>query len=820
LALWNENDPILKERLFGLTGREGNHGEDVKECYYYLDATPTYTYAKALYKYPQAQYPYDFLVRENDARGLHQPEFELYDTGIFENNEYFDVFVEYAKDGPDDVLIKVSIHNRGPKAKRIHVLPQLWYRNTWVWGCPHEGTEQKPTMQLAEPHVVACDHETLGRFFFEFDASTAKAPVPLFTENETNKKRLFGQENASKYVKDAFHEYVVSGKKDAVNPERVGTKFAPYYVLEVKPGAGTELRFRLYSSEDRKKDMLGKQFDQVFELRKKEADSFFYNDDVIHPSLTDDEKLVARQSYAGLLWCKQFYHYVVGDWLEGDKNEVPPPAVRKWGRNREWKHVYSRDVISMPDKWEYPWFAAWDLAFHMVPYSDMDPYFAKEQMILLLREWYMHPNGQIPAYEFNFSDVNPPVHAWAAWHIYKSERYLGNPDRAFLESIFQKLLLNFTWWVNRKDLEGDNLFAGGFLGLDNIGVFDRSKQLPVGGHLEQADGTAWMAFYCLNMLRIALELAEGNPAYEDMASKFFEHFVMIADAMNCMGGSGLWDEQDGFYYDQMKLDHDTTRLRTRSLVGLLPMIAVQTLDEERLAKLPNFYRRMQWFLKYRPDLARTISYGELSHNLRLLSIPSRDRLVRLLAYLFDENEFLSPYGIRSLSLYHRDNPYVFRGGGAEHRVEYMPGESDSFLFGGNSNWRGPIWFPMNYLIVESLLRYYHYYGDSLLVEFPTGSGNKVTLERASQEIAQRLSSIFLPDASGRRPCHGTETKYTTDPHWRDLVLFYEYFHADSGKGLGSNHQTGWTALVADLIARDRWDRLVDGARMILECATR
>jgi hypothetical protein len=651
------------------------------------------------------------------------------------------------------------------------------------------------------------------------DASTAKAPLPLFTDNETNKKRLFGQENASKYVKDAFHDYVVNGKKNAVNPERVGTKFAPYYVLEVKPGASTELRLRLYSAEDRKKDMLGKQFDQVFELRKQEADSFFYNDDVIHPSLTDDEKLVARQSYAGLLWCKQFYHYVVGDWLEGDRNEVTPPAVRKWGRNREWKHVYSRDVISMPDKWEYPWFAAWDLAFHMVPYSDMDPHFAKDQMILLLREWYMHPNGQIPAYEFNFSDVNPPVHAWAAWHIYKSERYLGKPDRAFLESVFQKLLLNFTWWVNRKDLEGDNLFAGGFLGLDNIGVFDRSKQLPVGGHLEQADGTAWMAFYCLNMLRIALELAEENPAYEDMASKFFEHFVMIADAMNCMGGSGLWDEQDGFYYDQMKLDHDTTRLRTRSLVGLLPMIAVQTLDEARLARLPNFYRRMQWFLKYRPDLARTISYGELSHNLRLLSIPSRDRLVRLLGYLFDENEFLSPYGIRSLSLYHRDNPYVFRGGGAEHRVEYVPGESDSFLFGGNSNWRGPIWFPINYLIVESLLRYYHYYGDSLLVEFPTGSGNKVTLEKASQEIAQRLSSIFLPDASGRRPCHGTETKYATDPHWRNLVLFYEYFHADSGKGLGSNHQTGWTALVADLIARDRWDRLVDGARIILEYAS-
>ncbi len=820
LCLWNGKDPILKERLYGLTGHEGNHGEDVKENYYYIDSTVTHSYMKALYKYPQNEFPYALLLDENRRRSRALPEFELYDTGVFANDEYFDVFVEYAKNTPDDILIKVSIHNRFSEARTIHFLPTLWFRNTWSFGSAYDRVGTRPHMRFEKPGLVLAEHETLGKFFFAYETppGAKEEPAPLFTENQTNNERLFGLANSSPYVKDAFHEYVINNKQDAINPDRAGTKFAPHYIIEVGANNSCVINLRLSSEEERPAEPFGNEFDKLFLVRLAEADDLYYKDGVIHPTLTNEEKLVARQAYAGLLWTKQFYHYVVPDWLDGDKDQPPPPGERKVGRNKDWKHVYNRDIVSMPDKWEYPWFAAWDLAFHMIPFSDMDAYFAKDQMILLLREWYMHPNGQIPAYEFNFSDVNPPVHAWAAWHIYKSERYTGEPDRAFLESVFQKLTLNFTWWVNRKDTEGNNLFSGGFLGLDNIGAFDRSQKLPTGGHLEQADGTAWMAFFCLNMFRMAMELAQENPVYEDMASKYFEHFVHITDAMNCLGGNGLWHEEDGFYYDQIHVDDHNISLKIRSLVGLLPLIAVHTFEPPQLKNMPNFYKRMKWFMTYRADLASSISYAHEYNNVRILAIPSRERLERLLAYLLDENEFLAPYGIRSLSKYHEKHPYSFFAGGKEHRVEYMPNESDTGMFGGNSNWRGPIWLPLNYLIVESLLRYHHFYGDSLLVECPTGSGNMMNLEQVSQEIARRLSSIFLPDENGVRPCNGEQTKYADDPNWKNLVLFYEYFNPETGRGLGADHQTGWTALVADLLARERWDKLVDGSRVILDVA--
>lgn len=820
LCLWNGKDPILKERLYGLTGPEGNHGEDVKENFYYIDSTVTHSYMKALYKYPQNEFPYAWLLDENRRRSKAVPEFELYDTGVFANDEYFDVFVEYAKNAPDDILIKVSIHNRSSEKRELHFLPTLWFRNTWSFGSAYDRVERKPHMWLEGPNLVCADHESLGKFYFAYQTSSAakQDAEPLFTENETNNERLFGLPSPTPYVKDAFHEYVIHNKKDAVNPGHAGTKFAPHYVLEIGAHDSCVVNLRLFSDEERPAELFGSEFDRLFKVRLAEADDLFYKDGVIHPSLTPEEKLVARQAYAGLLWTKQFYHYVIPDWLTGDRTQPPPPPERKYGRNKDWKHIYNRDIISMPDKWEYPWFAAWDLAFHMIPFSDMDAYFAKDQMILLLREWYMHPNGQIPAYEFNFGDVNPPVHAWAAWHIYKSERYTGKPDRAFLESVFQKLTLNFTWWVNRKDAEGNNLFSGGFLGLDNIGAFDRSQKLPTGGHLEQADGTAWMAFFCLNMFRMAMELAQENPVYEDMASKYFEHFVAITDAMNCLGGDGLWDEEDGFYYDQIHVDDHSISLKIRSLVGLLPLIAVHTFEECQLANMPNFYKRMQWFLKYRADLSTSIAYAQENNQVRILAIPSRQRLERLLACLLDENEFLSPYGIRSLSKFHDQNPYSFFAGGREHRVEYMPDESDSGLFGGNSNWRGPIWFPLNYLIVESLLRYHHFYGDTLRVECPTRSGNMMNLEEVSQEISRRLASLFLPDENGVRPCNGEQFKYAEDPNWKNLVLFYEYFNPETGRGLGADHQTGWTALVADLLARERWDKLVKGARVILDVA--
>jgi hypothetical protein len=810
LALWNGKDPMLKERLFGLTGPEGNHGEDVKEQYFYLDSTPTHSYLKALYKYPQAEFPYARLVEENARRGKDEPEFELLDTGVFDGNRYFDVFAEYAKAAPDDILIRITVANRGPEAATIHLLPTLWYRNAWSWGSTNEGQGTRPRLRAEKQGSrVTGTHETLGTFSLAVGPDPQGKPPPLlFTENETNMRRLWGIGDEGRFAKDAFHERVIEGRKEAVNPNCVGSKVAAHYVLTIPAGGTQTVHLRLFGGGDAPEHPLGDNFERVFSERVREADEFF--DSLCPPRQSKAERDVVRQAYAGLLWSKQFYHYVVEDWLNGDPGATPPPEGRKLGRNAEWRHLHSRDVISMPDKWEYPWFAAWDLAFHMIPFARLDGKFAKEQLSLFLREWYMHPNGQIPAYEFAFGDVNPPVHAWAAWRVYKIADRAGERDRDFLESVFQKLLLNFTWWVNRKDAQGKNLFSGGFLGLDNIGVFDRSKPLPTGGSLQQADGTAWMAFYSATMLGMALELAcDGGkirPAYEDMASKFFEHFVQIVDAMNTLGGSGLWDEEDGFYYDQIQFDSHVVPLKTRSLVGLLPLIAVEVLEEETCRRLPGFYKRMNWFLKHRPDLSRHISYCEGGRAHRLLAIPSRERLQRVLAYLLDENEFLSPFGIRSLSKFHEKNPYEFRADGEVHRVDYVPGESNTFLFGGNSNWRGPIWFPTNYLLVEALERYHHYYGDDFKIECPTGSGYLMNLQEVARELGRRLGSLFLPDAAGRRPCQGGDPRWASDPHWRELVLFYEYFHGESGKGLGAPHQTGWTALVVRLmkdVARGR-----------------
>jgi len=810
LALWNGRDPFLKERLFGLTGPEGNHGEDVKECYYYLDATPTHSYMKALYKYPHAEFPYARLVSENARRSRHDPEFEIADTGLFEAGRYFDVTVEYAKAAPDDILIRVTVANRGPEAAPLTVLPTLWFRNTWSWGRTGEGYWPRPGMAPAPDGTLRATHATLGDFRFAAEPVaaadpaaagrvTAAPPEWIVTGNETNALRLFGTPNPTPFVKDAFHDYIVGGRRDAVDPSGRGTKAAAVYRLTVPAGGEVTLRLRLFH-DGLEQSHSRAEFDHTFAARRAEADAFYAPR--LPPTLGGEERRVARQAAAGLLWSKQFYHYVVRDWLEGDPAQPPPPPARLKGRNADWPHLFNRDVISMPDTWEYPWYAAWDLAFHMVPFTGIDPQFAKEQIVLMLREWYMHPNGQIPAYEFAFGDVNPPVQAWAAWRIYKMTAPRGGRDRLFLSRCFQKLLINFTWWVNRKDTEGNHLFSGGFLGLDNIGVFDRSKPLPTGGHLEQADGTAWMAFYSATMLSIALELSRDNPATEDVASKFFEHFVAIADAMNTLGGTGLWDEQDGFYYDQLHVDGRVLPLRVRSLVGLLPLIAVEVLDEEVVDRLPGFRRRLDWFLNNRPDLARQIacfaSMGE-GQGKRLLAIPSRPRLERVLRYMLDENEFLAPYGIRSLSRVHLDKPYVLDAAGVEHRVAYTPGESDSALFGGNSNWRGPVWFPVNFLLLESLERYHHFYGDTLKVECPTGSGRLMNLQEVADEIRRRLVSIFLPDGRGRRPCHGDETRYADDPHWKDLLLFHEYFHADTGRGAGASHQTGWTALVARLL---------------------
>jgi hypothetical protein len=804
LALWNEKDPFLKERLFGLSGPQGNHGEDVKEEYFYLDSTPTHSYMKALYKYPQAEFPYERLVEENLRRGRDEPEYELVDTGVFAEERYFDVFAEYAKASPDDLLIRVTVANRGPERARIHVLPTLWFRNTWAWGRTGEGYWPRPRISAEGEDAILAEQDSLGRYRLHAQVPEGGArPERLFTDNETNQERLFKVPNRSPYVKDSFHEAVVQGRRGAVNPEQVGTKAAFHYVLEIPPGGSVLLSLRLFSEASRPRAIFGEEFDAQFEQRIHEADEFYASR--LPHTLPEEERRVARQAYAGLLWTKQFYHYAVQPWLEGDPSSPPPPTSRLKGRNRDWSHLYNRDIISMPDKWEYPWYAAWDVAFHMLPFARIDPLFAKEQLVLFLREWYMHPNGQIPAYEFEFSDVNPPVHAWACWRVYKMTGSQGKRDRLFLARTFQKLLLNFTWWVNRKDVDGRNLFSGGFLGLDNIGVFDRSKPLPTGGHLHQADGTAWMAFFCTTMLSMALELAQEDPAYEDIASKFFEHFVAIVDAMNHLGGSGLWEEEDGFYYDHLWLNGQDVPMRVRSMVGLVPLFAAEVLSDRLIERLPGFARRMRWFLENRADLAHNISYmaapkGAEQGGHRLLAIPSRERLVRVLRRVLDPREFLSEYGIRSMSRVHAEEPFVFRVGREEHRVAYVPGESDSGMFGGNSNWRGPVWFPLNYLLIEALERYHHFYGEGLKVECPTGSGRMMTLAEVARELSSRLCRLFLPDNTGRRPCHGEDRRFAEDPDWRELVLFYEYFHGDTGRGLGASHQTGWTALVVQCLA--------------------
>jgi hypothetical protein len=803
LAFWNGRDPILKERLFGLSGPEGNHGEDVKEYYYYLDSTPTHSYMKALYKYPQGEFPYKILTEANRQKSRKEREYEIGDTGIFEQSRVFDCFVEYAKSNPDDVLIRITIHNRGPAPAALHVLPQLWFRNSWIWGCTHEGCYPKPRLWL-ESEAVMVEQQTLGGYEFRADVGPdGQSPTWLFTENETNPNRHPGALSSGKYFKDAFHRFVVNGETDAVDPRQRGTKVAAYYLLALPAGGHTELRLRLCEKQRTPTQWFGESFDQTMQARIKDSDDFY--ESRIPQKLDQEEQRVMRQAYGGLLWTKQFYHYIVDAWINGDPNASTLPASRANGRNRDWMHLFNRDVISMPDKWEYPWYAAWDLAFHMLPMAELDLDFAKDQMILFLREWYMHPNGQIPAYEWALSDVNPPVHAWACGHIYLRGESDGRHDTEFLARTFQKLLLNFTWWVNRKDTDGKHLFSGGFLGLDNIGVFDRSKPLPTGGMLNQADGTAWMAFYSGCMLRIALELASENQAYGDMASKFFEHYVAIAEAMNALHGTGLWDEEDGFYYDHLSLNGKSFPLRLRSLVGLIPLCTPVVLSEETIHKLPGFHRRMQWFLANKAVMSEHMTYlerscpADQSFGKRLLAIPSLERLKRLLSYLLDEKEFLSPFGIRSLSAVYRDKPFVFEMNGSKNEVAYVPGESDSYMFGGNSNWRGPVWFPLNYLIIESLRTYHEFYGDNLKVECPTGSGKLMNLHQIADEIERRLISIFLPDSQGRRPCHGEDIAYAKDPHYRDLVLFYEYFHGDNGRGLGASHQTGWTALVANML---------------------
>ncbi|MEZ5315383.1 MAG: hypothetical protein R3E91_04145 [Chlamydiales bacterium] len=795
LALWNEKDPILKERLFGLTSLEGNHGEDVKECYYYLDSTPTHSYMKALYKYPQNPYPYASLIQKNQQRPLTEGEFELVDTGIFEENRYFDIFISYAKQSPNDILIRIEIFNRGPDQAPVWLLPTIWYRNTWSWGKYSEATS-KLSMKMNQEGDIEANHPTLGDFCLAF-----KEPLEvLFTENETNFSRLFRKKNLSPYVKDAFHEYLIHGSKDAVNPALVGSKASPVYRLNLESGEYRSIDLRLFSAEERPAEIFGKSFEKIFTKRIGEADAFYEKKIPIH--LNQEEKAISRQSYAGLLWTKQFYHYVVKEWLEGDSNSPPPSEIRKKGRNNEWDHFFARDVISVCDKWEYPWFAAWDLAFHMIPFACIDPPFAKKQLVLFLREWYMHPNGQQPAYEFEFSNVNPPVHAWACLKVFK---LTGSEDFLFLESVFQKLLLNFNWWVNRKDLHGNHIFGGGFLGLDNIGVFDRSKPLPIGVELEQADGTAWMAFYCLKMLRIALELAVYNPVYEDMASKFFEHFVRIADAINEFRGSGLWDEEDGFYYDRLRIDSQDMPLKTRSLVGLIPLIAVEVLEDSHLEKLEGFMKRMRWFIHHRNDLEKVTSFCHLSpiHGHRILAIPSKNRLLSILRYLLDEKEFLSPYGIRSLSKVHEQHPYKITIRNEIYMINYLPGEGDSYIFGGNSNWRGPIWFALNYLIIDALESYYHYYQEEIKIEYPLGSGKLLNMKEVRMKLNDRLCRIFRANEKGFRPCHGQDDFYAKDPHWKHLILFHEYFHAESGKGLGASHQTGWTALISRILEEKR-----------------
>lgn len=793
LALWNGRDPILKERLFGLTNSEGNHGEDVKEYYFYVDSTPTHSYMKYLYKYPQREFPYRDLVETNGRRSREELEYELIDTGIFDDDRYFDVFLEYAKAGPEDILIRVSIHNRGPESARLHVLPTLWFRNTWSWG----DEVARPVLREVGGAVVAA-HAELG----DYTLACEGTPELLFTENESNAQQLWAQPNASPYVKDAFHRYVISGDRGAVNPGRAGTKAAAHYVLDVPAGGCEVLRLRL--AANRAGEAFGRGYDDVFHRRVAEADEFYER--ITPPSLGEDERRVHRQALAGMLWTKQYYYFDVDRWLKEHEAHPLMGGTHRSARNAEWFHMLNGDVISMPDKWEYPWYAAWDLAFHTVALSLVDFDFAKEQLLLMLRTLYSHPNGQIPAYEWNFSDVNPPVHAWATLFLYMVEKGLGREDVQFLERSFQGLMLNFNWWVNRKDPEGNNVFAGGFLGLDNIGVFDRSAQLPTGGSLEQADGTAWMAFYCQNMLEIALILADKDPVYEEIAFKFLENFIWIAYAMDRIGEhkDEMWDEADGFYYDVLRLpDGHALRLKVRSMVGLLPLCACTVLEADHTARLPRLAELITLFRKRHPEVVAKVAPQSEEFagyaNRRLLSPLTQEKLTRVLSRMLDEREFLGPYGIRSLSRHHDEHPFLFRTGGQEYRVAYLPAESNTGMFGGNSNWRGPVWMPVNALIIRGLLMLYSFYGTDFTVECPTGSGNRMTLFEVAREISRRLSSIFLKDGSGRRPVYGGTAKFQQDPHWRDLVLFYEYFHGDNGAGLGASHQTGWTGVIARLM---------------------
>ncbi len=791
LAFWNGRDPILKERLFGLGGNEGNHGEDVKEYYYYLDSTPTHSYMKALYKYPQAEYPYETLRRVARERGRDQPEFELIDTGIFNEDRYFDIFAEYAKADVDDMYIRLTAINRGPEAATLHLLPTLWFRNVWSWGRGHP----KPVLEREGPAILRVAEQTLGNYEMSFE----DCPDFLFTENNSNTEKLWNYRSDPPYYKDAFHEYLIHGRRDAVNGAESGTKACAHYQLELPPGEQRVLHFRLNPAGSAGAKSAA-EMTALFAQRIEEANEYYS----FHPeSLSPDGYNVQRQAFAGLLWSKQFYHFVVQEWLDGDPTQPPPPPERLNGRDHQWIHLFNEDVISMPDKWEYPWFAAWDLAFHTVAFAVIDPDFAKQQLSLFLREWYMHPNGQIPAYEWAFSDVNPPVHAWACWRVFKIDWKLqGQPDYEFLESAFHKLLMNFTWWVNRKDSDGSNIFEGGFLGLDNVGVFDRSKPLPTGGLLEQADGTSWMAMFCLNMLKISLELTPHDRSYEDCASKFFEHFLYIASAMSSLGDKGLWDEGDGFFYDWLKLgDGARAPMKVRSMVGLIPLFAVVSLEQAEIDGAPGFKRRMDWFIAHRPDLCDNIAsmtrHGVAAR--RLLSVVQKDRLLRVLARMLDENEFLSPHGIRSLSKFHERNPYILHVDGQEYRVDYEPAESRTGLFGGNSNWRGPVWFPVNFLLIESLQRFNHYFGEELKVALPTGSENAITLGEVAKCLSRRLSSLFLRQPDGKRAVFGGVDKFQNDPAFRDYIPFYEYFHGDNGAGIGASHQTGWTALVAKLL---------------------
>ncbi len=810
-ALWNGQDTILKERLFGLTGPEGNHGEDVKECYYYLDSTPTHSYTKALYKYPQAKFPYNKLRNENGARGRNERELELEDTGVFDEGRYFDVVQEVVKRTPQDLLWKFTITNHGPEEAEIHLLPQLWFRNTWKWGNEYEEPRQQPVIVKEDDHLLAT-HDILGDFYFyaEAEGESAVDQKWIFTDNETNYEKTFNSEGSEPFVKDAFHRHICDGEKDVINPAEKGTKAAAHFVLKIPAGETAIVRCRL-NLKDEDSGIAGLEyFEETFQERIREADEFY---EAINPKkLSKEETQISRQASAGLLWTKQFFYYVVDDWLKGDRDGPRPPQERLKGRNSDWKHFFARDILSMPDKWEYPWFAAWDSAFHMIPFAKLDPDFTKHQLLLLLREWYMHPNGQMPAYEWNFSDVNPPVHAWAVWRVYKIADKKGERDLDFLERAFQKLLINFTWWVNRKDVEGNHVFGGGFLGLDNIGVFDRSHALPSGSVLHQADGTAWMGFYCLTMLSMALELAETRPAYEDIASKFFEHFVDITHAMNSLNGNGLWNEEDGFYYDNLKVGDDKPiPMKIRSLVGLLPLIGVTVIKEATLEKLPGFRKRMDWFLRNRPEVLHYVkvnrTQGEKNSGRVLLAIPPQDRLEKTLHRLLDKDEFLSDFGIRSLSKAHAEKPFVFTHAKQTNEVGYVPGESDTGMFGGNSNWRGPIWFPTNFILIEAIQRYHYFYGDNLKVEFPTGSGNMVNLRQVAIELCDRLIALFVPDKDSKRPCFGENSRYAEKDDWKDLILFHEYFHGETGEGLGASHQTGWTSLVARLV-RERREKLI------------